>query len=97
MPYNNRTVPLAGLVLALPVAGSTEIERFNPEGLSQPDGYSQVVIVRNPGRFIYLGGKAGILPGQSFPETLAEQSRLTFENIEMSVTSSPPDTSRRRW
>ena len=88
MPYNNRTVPLAGLVLALPVAGSTEIERFNPEGLSQPDGYSQVVIVRNPGRFIYLGGKAGILPGQSFPETLAEQSRLTFENIDRALKAS---------
>ena len=80
MTYNSRTLPLAGLVLALPVAGSTEIERFNPQGLSQPDGYSQVVIARNPGRFIYLGGNAGIRPDQSFPKTLAEQSRQTFAN-----------------
>ena len=49
-----------GWVFALPVAAATEIERFNPEGLSPPDGYSQVVIAKNPGRFIYLGGKAGI-------------------------------------
>ena len=85
MPYNSRTLPLAGLVLALPVAGATEIERFNPQGLSQPDGYSQVVIARNPGRFIYLGGKAGIHPDQSFPKTLAEQSRLTFANIDRAL------------
>ena len=85
MPYNSRTLPLAGLVLALPVAGSTKIERFNPQGLSQPDGYSQLVIARNPGRFIYLGGKAGIHPDQSFPKTLAEQSRQTFANIDRAL------------
>ena len=83
----SRTLPLAGLVLALPVAASTEIERFNPQGLSQPDGYSQVVIAKNPGRFIYLGGKAGIHPDHSFPESLAEQSRLTFENIDKALKS----------
>ncbi len=82
MPYNNRALPLVGLVCALPVAASTEIQRFNPEGLSQPDGYTQVVIARNPGRFIYLGGKAGIHPDDSFPESLADQSRLTWANID---------------
>ena len=85
MPGNNRALPLAGLVFALPVASATEIERFNPEGLSQPDGYSQVVIATNPGRFIYLGGKAGIHPDHSFPETLADQSRLTFDNIDRAL------------
>ena len=85
MPYNSRTLPLAGLVFALPAASATEIERFNPEGLSQPDGYSQVVIAKNPGRFIYLGGKAGIHPDHSFPESLAEQSRLTFANIDRAL------------
>ena len=88
MSYNSRALPLAGLVLALPVSGSTEIERFNPEGLSKPDGYSQVVIAKNPGRFIYLGGKAGILPDQSFPKTLAEQSRQTFANIDRALKAS---------
>lgn len=85
MPYNSRALPLAGLVLAIPAAGATEIERFNPEGLSQPDGYSQVVIAKNPGRFIYLGGKAGIYPDDSFPESLAEQSRLTWANIDRAL------------
>ena len=85
---HSTTLPIAGLVLALPVAASTEIERFNPRGLSQPDGYSQVVVAKNPGRFIYLGGKAGIHPDQSFPESLAEQSRLTFDNIEKALKAS---------
>ena len=85
MPHNSRALPLAGLVLAIPTAGATEIERFNPEGLSQPDGYSQVVIAKNPGRFIYLGGKAGIHPDDSFPETLAEQSRLAWANIDRAL------------
>ena len=85
MTYNSRTLPLAGLVFALPVAAATEIVRFNPEGLSQPDGYSQVVIAKNPGRFIYLGGKAGIYPDDSFPESLAEQSRLTWANIDRAL------------
>ena len=67
----------------LPMRGYAELEikRFNPEGLSQPDGYSQVVTVKGPGKMIFLGGKAGIYPDDSFPETLAEQSALTFENI----------------
>lgn len=82
---HNKTLPLAGFVLALPVAAAAEIERFNPEGLSQPDGYSQVVIAKNPGRFIFLGGKAGIYPDDSYPESLAEQSRLTWANIDRAL------------
>ena len=85
MPFNSKALPLAGLVFALPAANATEIERFNPEGLSQPDGYSQVVIAKNPGRFIYLGGKAGIRPDSSFPESLAEQSRLAWANIDRAL------------
>ncbi len=37
-----------------------EIERFNPEGLSQPGGYSQVVTVKGDYKTIHLGGKAGM-------------------------------------
>lgn len=58
-----------------------EIERWNPQGLSQPVGYSQVVTVKGSGKTIYLGGKAGIYEDESFPESLDEQSALTFENI----------------
>ena len=74
--------------LAPPVgAGELEIKRWNPEGLSQPVGYSQVVTVRGPGKTIYLGGKAGIYPDDSFPDSLAEQSDLTFENIRRALAA----------
>lgn len=63
------------------------ITRFNPEGLSQPTGYSQVVTVEGAGKLILLGGKAGIHPDQSFPRTLAEQSTLTFENIRKALAA----------
>jgi enamine deaminase RidA (YjgF/YER057c/UK114 family) len=80
------TSPAAWLLvtaLLLPVAGRADLQirRSNPEGLSQPDGYSQLVTVEGPARTIFLGGKAGIYPDGSFPPTLAEQSRQTFHNI----------------
>ena len=62
-----------------------EIKRWNPEGLSQPDGYSQLVTVTGQGKLILLGGKAGIYPDGTFPESLAEQSKLTFENIDIAL------------
>ena len=74
-------IGIAAVVAPPLAAGELEIKRWNPEGLSQPVGYSQVVTVRGPGKTIYLGGKAGIYPDDSFPEGLEEQSALTFENI----------------
>ena len=71
-----------------------EIERFNPEGLSQPGGYSQVVTVKGDYKIIYLGGKAGIYENDTFPETLEEQSELTFDNISKALAAagaSPKD------
>jgi enamine deaminase RidA (YjgF/YER057c/UK114 family) len=62
-----------------------EIKRWNPEGLSQPDGYSQLVTVADSATIILLGGKAGINPDGSFPESLAEQSKLTFKNIDIAL------------
>lgn len=62
-----------------------EIKRWNPAGLSQPDGYSQLVTVTGQGKLVLLGGKAGIYPDGSFPQTLAEQSKLTFENIDIAL------------
>ena len=71
------------LIGLLPIPGLAELEikRFNPEGMSQPVGYSQVVTVKGSGKMIFLGGKAGIYPDDTFPETLEEQSELTFKNI----------------
>ena len=87
----NRTLTKSATALAavlVPVAASAndiEIKRWNPEGLSQPDGYSQLVTVKGEGKWVLLGGKAGINPDGSFPEGLAAQSKLTWENIRIAL------------
>jgi enamine deaminase RidA (YjgF/YER057c/UK114 family) len=78
------------LVVALafmPLSAQAEvtIKRWNPEGLGQPVGYSQVVTVEGPGKLVLLGGKAGLRPDDTMPETLAEQSKLTWENIDLAL------------
>jgi enamine deaminase RidA (YjgF/YER057c/UK114 family) len=80
--YLPTLIPGAALCL-LPLAapGEVEIQRWNPEGLSQPDGYSQLVTVKGATRTILLGGKAGIYPDGSFPPTLAEQSKQMWRNV----------------
>ncbi len=80
-----RFLAAAAALLPTRAAADIEIERWNPQGLSQPVGYSQVVTVKGSGKTIYLGGKAGIYEDESFPESLDEQSELTFENIRMAL------------
>jgi 2-iminobutanoate/2-iminopropanoate deaminase len=74
---------LAGLLALLPFAVSADvvIKRWNPDGLYKPAGYSQVVTVKGSGRHIYLSGMTGSREDRTFPKTLAEQSKLTFEKI----------------
>ena len=76
------------LVLPFEASAQLEIKRFNPDTLSQPDGYSQVVTVTGEARTIFLGGKAGLYPDGTWPESLVEQSRLTFENIDKALEAS---------
>ena len=76
-----------GALMLFPVAamGEVTIKRWNPEGLSQPDCYSQLVTVEGTGKMVLLGGKAGLRPDDSIPPTLAEQSKLTWENIDLAL------------
>jgi len=78
---------LAALAIWSPFNAMAEIEikRWNPEGLDQPVGYSQVVTIEGSGKMILLGGKAGLKPDGFIPETLAEQSKLTWENIDLAL------------
>ncbi len=64
-----------------------EIRRWNPEGLSRPDGYSQLVTISGAGKLVLLGGKAGINPDGSFPPTLAEQTELMFRNTGIALAA----------
>jgi len=81
------TLCIAVLVLPLQAGAEIDIRRWNPEGLSQPDGYSQLVTVSGAGKTILLGGKAGIYPDGSFPATLAEQSTQTWKNIRTALNA----------
>jgi 2-iminobutanoate/2-iminopropanoate deaminase len=64
-----------------------EINRWNPKELDQPVGYSQIVTVEGAKTLVFLGGKGGLNPDGSIPETLAEQSKLTWKNIEIALNA----------
>ncbi len=76
---------IAAALIAEVAMAEVEIKRWNPEGLGQPVGYSQVVTYEGTGKMVLLGGKAGLRPDGTMPETLAEQSRLTWENIDLAL------------
>lgn len=78
-------VAAAALLPSVAMADKLEIKRWNPEGLSQPKGYSQVVTIKGDRKEIRLGGKAGLRPDGSIPESLADQAKLTFENITLAL------------
>ena len=56
-------IALGGIMMgATSSFAELEIKRWNPEGLDQPIGYSQVVTINGTGKIILLGGKAGLRP-----------------------------------
>jgi len=86
--FSNALLPGAALCL-LPMCAPAEIEikRWNPEGLAQPDGYSQLVTVEGATKTILLGGKAGLYPDGTFPPTLAEQSKQMWRNVSTALAA----------
>ncbi|MCZ8132951.1 MAG: RidA family protein [Steroidobacteraceae bacterium] len=85
-----RAVPHALLALlactATAVAGATEIERINPDGLTKPQGYSQVVVGRGE-RWIHVAGQGGIAKDGTVPADVGEQSRLMFEKVRIALAA----------
>lgn len=75
----------AALLPVSAMAGKLEIKRWNPAGLSQPKGYSQIVTVKGDRKEIRLGGKAGLRADGTIPESLADQAKLTFDNITLAL------------
>jgi enamine deaminase RidA (YjgF/YER057c/UK114 family) len=64
-----------------------EIRRWNPPGLSEPNGYSQIVTIVGDRKEILLGGKAALRPDGSIPESLPDQAKLTFDNIKLALAA----------
>ena len=73
---------LFAALVAISAAAKAEvkIERLNPEGLSKPAGYSQVVTVTG-GKLVFVSGQGGIKDDGSVPVDLAEQTTLMFQKI----------------
>jgi enamine deaminase RidA (YjgF/YER057c/UK114 family) len=84
-----KTIITIGIIMSIGLSANAEIEikRWNPEGLDQPVGYSQVVTIEGQGKIVLLGGKAGLRPDGFIPETIEEQSKLTWENIELALNA----------
>ncbi len=74
------------VLASLPAWAEAEIQRLNPEGLGQPEGYRQVVTAQG-GKTVYLAGQAGLRADGTMPETLAEQAELTYENIGVALAA----------
>lgn len=74
------TLIIASFLLSSSAYADVKIERLNPEGLSKPAGYSQVVTVTG-GKRIYVAGQGGIKDDGTVPADLTEQTKIMFEKI----------------
>ena len=86
MINNVFSLALLFALVSFPAWAEADIQRFNPEGLSQPAGYRQVVTAQG-GKTVYLAGQAGLRADGSIPETLSEQAELTYENIAVALAA----------
>jgi enamine deaminase RidA (YjgF/YER057c/UK114 family) len=87
---------IIGLFVHLPAAAAPGIVRLNPDGLTKPRGYSQVVVGRGE-RWIHVSGQGGIAADGSVPADLGEQARLMFEKVRLALAAagaSPADVVR---
>jgi enamine deaminase RidA (YjgF/YER057c/UK114 family) len=75
---------LVGLTWSGAASAQAKIERLNPEGLSKPAGYSQVVTAQG-GKRVWLSGQGGIRDDGSAPEDLAEQTKIMFDKIALAL------------
>jgi len=75
---------LTALAFATSAQAQVKIERLNPEGLSKPAGYSQVVTASG-GKRVWLSGQGGIKDDGSVPADLAEQTKIMFEKIGLAL------------
>jgi enamine deaminase RidA (YjgF/YER057c/UK114 family) len=77
-----------GAAAQRPRRGGVVMERANPQGLSQPRGYSHVVAVRG-GKTVYVAGQValdekGELVGKG---DLKAQAQRVFENLKIALRS----------
>jgi enamine deaminase RidA (YjgF/YER057c/UK114 family) len=60
---------------------------INPETLSKPPGYSQVVEATGPARLVYIAGQLGMDRGGKFSSDFRLQAIQTFENLKAALAA----------
>jgi enamine deaminase RidA (YjgF/YER057c/UK114 family) len=66
----------------------TKSRFLNPDTLSKPAGYSQVVEVTAPGRMIFIAGQIGVgRDGKLVPGDFRAQAVQTFENLKAALAA----------
>lgn len=82
-----KTPALLILTLILPIAAfSQQVEFKNPSGLSNPNGYTHVVIV-NHGKLVFIAGQVGMDKDGKISHDFAEQARQAFSNIQIALAA----------
>jgi enamine deaminase RidA (YjgF/YER057c/UK114 family) len=59
----------------------------NPDGMTKPTAYSQVVEVNAPHRFIFIAGQTGVDAGGKAAQDFRAQAMQVFENIKTALNS----------
>jgi enamine deaminase RidA (YjgF/YER057c/UK114 family) len=59
----------------------------NPEGMTKPTAYSQVVEVNGPHRIIFIAGQTGVDAGGKAAQGFRSQAMQVFENIKTALNS----------
>jgi enamine deaminase RidA (YjgF/YER057c/UK114 family) len=59
----------------------------NPDGMTKPTAYSQVVEVNGPHRIIFIAGQTGVDAGGKAAQGFRAQATQVFENIKTALNS----------
>ena len=59
----------------------------NPDGMTKPAAYSQVVEVNGPHRIIFIAGQTGVDAGGKVAQGFRAQAMQVFENIKTALNS----------
>jgi enamine deaminase RidA (YjgF/YER057c/UK114 family) len=64
----------------------TKTRFINPETLTKPPAYTQVVEVTTPGRMVFISGQIGVgRDGKLVPGDFRAQALQTFENLKAAL------------
>jgi enamine deaminase RidA (YjgF/YER057c/UK114 family) len=69
---------------------SAKVRFLNPEGLSKPPAYSQVVEMTTPGRLVWIAGQLGVDASGKLvgaPGDFRAQATQTFENLKIALAA----------